>query len=150
MSYSLILIDMQPYFQAATNRRVLTNCKRELADAINVRAGIIFVEYEGCGLTSKALCRLTQNYDRTFTVSKGTDDGSREVHNLILDHNLAAKRLRVCGVNTDCCVLATVRGLTARMPRSTIEVIGDACNSDYEHAAGLSNMKRFKNVSIKG
>ena len=140
---------MQPYFQAATNKRVIANCKRELLLAMKKRAGIIFVQYYSCGETNKSLLKLTAEYDRSYAVSKSADDGSAEIHDAIIDYRLSALRLKICGVNTDCCVSETVRGLTARMPRATIEVISDACHSDYDHHGGLKRMKGFENVSIK-
>lgn len=147
--YSLVLVDMQPYFKAANSRRVRDNCKRELQKAMDRRAAIIFVEFDGCGSTVKSFIKMTNEYDRRFFAHKDLDDGSAEVEEVITTHGLPAKKIKVCGVNTDCCVQATVRGLTARLPSATIQVISDACNSDWSHPGGLADMKRLRNVTIK-
>lgn len=147
--YTLVLVDMQPYFEAANSRRVRANCKREIEKAMDRRAAIIFVEFNNCGPTVKSLIEMTDDYDRRFFAYKDCDDGSAEVSDVINVNGLAAKKLKVCGVNTDCCVKATVTGLTARLPNANIQVIGDACNSDYNHLLGIDSMKKMVNVSIK-
>lgn len=147
--YTLVVVDMQPYFSAANSRSVIKNCKREIEAAMLKRAAIIIVEFNNCGPSVKSLLNLVDGYDRLHFAHKDTDDGSAEVEKIIKDEGLAAKQLKVCGVNTDCCVQSTVRGLTARLPNATIEVIGDACNSDFNHLVGLDRMKKMANVSIK-
>jgi nicotinamidase-related amidase len=147
--YTLVVVDMQPHFNAANGRRIIKNCKRELNKAMSVHAAIVFVEYFGSFPTVKELTNVTKHYHRVYTTYKHVDDGSEQVEQLISDWHLAAKKVRVCGVNTDCCVWATVNGLTSRLPRSTIEVVADACDSDYNHAVGLDRMSKMENVVLK-
>src|SRR6185436_16930036 len=104
MSYTLVIVDMQATFGAANSRRVRENCKREILQAMESNSPIIFVEYIGQGPTIPSLVRLTDDYDRVFITRKGDDNGSREVRKTIKDNKLPARRVRVCGVNTDCCV----------------------------------------------
>ncbi|SRR5579885_1444967 len=147
--YTLVVVDMQSSFEAANSRRVRENCKREIERAMEAGAAIIFVEYIGQGPTIPSLVKLTDDYDRVFITRKNDDDGSREVRKVIQDNRLPAKRIRVCGVNTDCCVFETVSGLTCKLKSVTLEVVADACNSDYQHLTGLNDMAKMSGVTIR-
>lgn len=137
---------MQPNFHSANGKRVFKNCIREIKQAVIDSADIIFLEFSFYGPTHPELTDVAgPNY---YVQSKTMDDGSAEV-----EAQVRAKRLpvhfKVCGINTDCCVASTVRGLTARFPRSTIEVVADACDSDWYHNRGLNEMKKLQgNVSV--
>lgn len=141
--YTLVVVDMQSTFEAANNKRVRNNCKREILQAIESNASIIFVEYIGEGPTIPSLVRLTDDYDRVFIVRKSTDDGSREVRKVIKDNKLPNRQIKVCGVNTDCCVADTVWGLAHKIKSAKIEVIPEACNSDNDHTYGLYSLQKF-------
>lgn len=146
--YSLVIVDMQHGFVASRKKPVIRACEAAIAKAIQDEAAIIFVEFLGYGASRKTLRELTDNYYKTFVVRKGTDDGSREVSKVIKDNKLPSKIVKVCGVNTDFCVKATVRGLTSKMPRSTLEVLAKACNSNGSHSSGLAAMATLNKVII--
>lgn len=148
--YTLVVVDMQPYFKAATGKRVRENCLREIIKAVEDNASIIFLEFEGYERTLPELMAPVQNaYGNYYVQLKGIDDGSLEVEETVRKHDLP-KIFRVCGINTDCCVAATVRGLTARFPKSSIDVIADACDSDWNHMRGINTMADMGgNVSLK-
>lgn len=146
MSYCLIVIDMQERFNAAMGERVGQNCLREIQQAIKDDAHIIFLEYFGCGPTMSELTQAlhTQCHFR----QKSGDDGSAEVEMAVLLNQLP-KQFKVCGVNTDCCVYQTVRGLTSRFPMANINVIADACDSDWSHGQGIQNLLAMQgNVKV--
>ena len=153
MSYSLIVIDMQKAFAAARRKRVLLNCEKEINKAIKNNCSIVFVEYFNCGKTIKQLTNLTKNYKKTYTVIKNDDDGSPEISHLFKAHRLPAKNIKVCGVNTDACVLDTVCSLSYsdRFSKSIIDVIANACDASYNHGQGLQQISRFadKNVRVR-
>jgi hypothetical protein len=153
MSYSLVVIDMQKAFTAARRKRVLLNCEKEINKAIKNNCSIIFVEYFNCGKTIKKLTDLTKNYKKTYTVTKNNDDGSPEISCLFKSNRLPAKNIKVCGVNTDACVLDTVCGLSHsnRFSKSIIDVIANACDTSYNHEQGLQQISRFayKNVRVR-
>lgn len=139
--YTLVVVDMQPNFNSANGKRVRENCLREVKAAVIAGADIIFLEFSFYGPSHSDLTEAAgKNY---YVQSKTLDDGSAEV-----ESQVRAKRLpvhfKVCGINTDCCVASTVRGLTARFPRSTIEVVADACASDWYHNRGLNDMKSLQ------
>jgi hypothetical protein len=151
MSYTLVVVDMQATFKAANNKRVRENCKQEIIKAMDSKAPIIFVEYIGQGPTIPSLVKLTDDYDRVFIIRKNDDDGSREVRKTIKNNKLPSRKIKVAGVNTDCCVLETVCGLNNSMKQTKIEINNKSCNSfsRYDHKNGLDFMGKLNNVTIK-
>jgi len=137
---------MQPHFNSAKGKCVIANCLVEIQKAVKNKAHIIFLEYSGYGATSSKLTKGLRNH--AIFVEKDNDDGSNQIQKEVLRHKLP-KYFKVCGINTDCCVAQTVKGLTARFPKSKIEVLADACASDWNHLGGLEEMKRLKgNVKV--
>src|SRR5579885_320434 len=139
---------MQPVFGVKAGSRVALNCQREIAVACLEGADILFVEYSGCGNTIPELRETAMSHARTFFVEKDEDDGSDRIQSTIRKHNLKSSHIKVIGVNTDCCVYRTVQGLTARLPMSTIEVVADACDSDFSHINGLAKIASLGGVRI--
>lgn len=136
--YTLIVVDMQETFWASTRDRVRKNCLREVTQAVKDDAHIIFLEYAYSGPTLGELTAALHN--KCVFKEKSGDDGSAEVEQEVVLNKLP-KHCKVCGVNTDCCVYATVRGLTSRFPMANIDVITDACDSDWNHLNGLGKME---------
>lgn len=149
MSYTLVVVDMQYRFRASRDKRVKDNCIREVKLAIKRKASIIILEYIGFGHTLPSIKKLISSYPRALVVRKLDDDGSREVMGAIKSYKLSNK-LRMVGVNTDCCVYATTASL-ARKNHLSIDVIANACNSHYigDHLQGLHDLKRLPGVKIK-
>lgn len=145
--YTLIVVDMQERFSASTRARVLKNCQREITQAVLDDAHIIFLEYRYCGPTLPNLKEVL--HSKCTFKEKWSDDGSAEVESEVVLNRLP-KHFKVCGVNTDCCVYSTVQGLTARFPTATIDVIADACDSDWQHQNGIHKMIALQgNVKVK-
>lgn len=149
MSYTLVVIDMQPEFLAAGFPDGLSNVKEEVKKAIANKAHILFVEYNLAGPTNPDIVKIAKNYDKAFVVTKEDDDGSTQVKRAIWKHKAPANTIKICGVNTDCCVKATVVGLCYKLPTSTIEVLEYACDSDFDHWAGIESIKKESNAVIK-
>jgi nicotinamidase-related amidase len=150
--YTLCIIDMQDFF-VRPNTRVANNCEREIRQAIADRAGILLVEYETCGTTIHQLTKLKEEFPhaRIYHVTKTNDDGSYEILNACYKFGLDSSKIKVCGVNTDCCVYQTIIGLIARAPFITIEVVADACNSNWgpdSHYRGIQNIKNLNQCRI--
>lgn len=144
--YTLVVVDMQPGFDSAHGKRVRENTLREVKKAREVGADIIFLEFEGYESTWDDLLNEAP-HDR-YIATKREDDGSEQVARLVNTNKLFNNVFRVCGINTDCCVESTVRGLTARLPMSRIEVMGDACDSDWHHLDGLNRMRQLFGVTV--
>lgn len=155
MSYTLTIIDLQPFFLTGLDKAVRDNCIVQIKRAIKDRAAIIFVEYNGYGPTHQDLKDVIRKaaYDRLYVVYKSTDNGGKEISQLIKKRHLAASRIKVCGVNTDACVHSSVLGLRKHLSASKIEVIADACASatyfKNGHQNGLKKMSKLLNVKIK-
>lgn len=142
---------------------IIQKCKRELIKAINDDAQIIFLEFCKHGPTIQELTSLLKEYKYTkYTfVSKEHDDGSKDLLNVILKNNLPPS-IKVCGVNTDCCVYDTVSGYLHAMTNYkkkskdsnefNVKVIIDACASSWYHEKGVKYMRDltddFKQLSI--
>lgn len=149
MIFTLVVVDMQDAFESTKNKRLIDNCIREINFAKKNDADILFVEYDGCGKTLLSLSSLTINYDHKKSIIKSHDDGSTEIISAIHKMNFDIRHLKIIGVNTDCCILETVQGLQYKLPNSKIEVISDACNSDFRHVDGLKQLKSIKkNVCV--
>jgi nicotinamidase-related amidase len=139
--YTLCVIDMQEYFGVNPNSTVATNVEREVYQAISDRAPILFVEYASCGDTLDRLTKITKEaqYDRSYAVTKKWDDGSKEIVSFARKNNVSLDRLKVVGINTDCCVYRTIIGLKAELPWSVIEVVADACDSYAKYSGSLNS-----------
>ena len=150
MKKALIIIDMQPYYDHnGAVSKIIDNCRREINKAIQENIKIVFVEWEGVGSTDIRLRELVDNYQNVSIVQKDDDNGSQPIINMIgSSYNL----IKVCGVNTDCCVIATVKGLLGLCYNLNIEVIGDAVNSCWynDHLTALMKMKTLPRTKVIG
>jgi len=130
----LIVIDMQEAYYPSTRRKgVLKAVAREIKDAVKRNALVFFIEfrqYRDCG-TYQSLLNLTKKHDRMLHCEKFDVDGSdvicdfAEVEGVDLSR---FKRIKVCGVEANCCVQETVWGLASLLQDSNIifEVVEDA------------------------
>jgi nicotinamidase-related amidase len=155
MSYTLCVIDMQDYFTSSRGKRVRRSCIREINKAMRDKATILFVEYspEHYGTTIPLLTDVVKKakYYRSYHVAKHSNGGGFEVVEFLKQKHLPRMNLRVCGVNTDYCVKDTVSGINARLKRSNINIVADACDSrsgTTGHKLGLSYMKKLSNVKL--
>lgn len=134
--YTLVIVDVQTMFPAAAKRKVRRAIIQEIEAAKAAQCPVIVVEFEASGVTYKNIRDALSDYPRKARVLKDKDDGSEEVHAVLPKLSLNRK-VRLCGVNTDACVLATAQGLKRK--RYTIEVVVPACaaEDEEEHETGL-------------
>lgn len=149
--YTLVVVDMQADFHAAKGERVRKNVLREITQAMQDDADIIFLEYNDSGPTLPELTEpvISSGYRKYWHRTKHGDDGSDEAKRCMFNHKLNRKHIKVVGVNTDCCVASTVVGLISLLPNVTIDVIADACDSDWYHNRGIDMLKKNINVNVK-
>ena len=147
MNYTLVVLDVQVYFEAASSFKLISNCKREIRKAINNKAPILLVEYINCGRTSDEILEVLSKYDNKFIVIKTTDDGSFKILEAIAHFHLPNK-IRLIGVNTNACVYATAKGLVKKS--CEVNVIADACNSINLkfHNIGLNKLRKCSGVRV--
>lgn len=124
---TLIVVDMQECFDAASDPNTVIGVTQEILRAKERNSGIILLEYESCGHTHEGYSQLLKGYRRKSRVIKGGDDGSMEAVRAARRRGFNLDCLRVCGVNADCCVAATALGLLGRLRESRIEVVKEAC-----------------------
>jgi nicotinamidase-related amidase len=108
------------------------------------------VEYRGSGSTHKAILNLLKGYESFSKVHKNHDDGAIEVARGIQRNNFPYSHLRICGVNTDCCVLATVMGMVKLeiFKNSKIEMVKSACEWSKHGKYDWRKFHRHKNIML--
>lgn len=124
MAYTLVVVDMQPQFEAARSRRCVENVLAEIAAAKAANAAIIVLEYGGFGPTNSRITKAVRSYERGYFAIKHEDNGSLQVFNLCNTYMLV-RQFRVVGVNYGACVKSTAIGLRGFDYR--VEVIRKAC-----------------------
>lgn len=127
----LVVIDMQSdEFPAARDETTITNVEREIINAISSDWGIIIVEFDPdeAGKTNPRLMKLVEKYSRVVVISKSADDGSKEIFEAIIDNGFWPENLRVCGCNSDACILETVDKYVELVPNCRIQLVKRACN----------------------
>lgn len=125
---ALVIVDMQSQgFPLA--RSAMRGVKEEVRLAMQRGWHIIVVEFdlECAGETDSDLLEIMAGYARRHTVKKAHEDGSREVVEYCVEHELPANLFRVVGVMTDVCVAQTAAGLVGRLSDCSVEVVKSAC-----------------------
>lgn len=134
MPATLIVVDMQPSFTAANEPSTIVGVTREILEAKRRKFGIVFLEYkpiDEIGRTHEGFSSLVKGYRHKARVTKDDNDGSLEVVKVLRRRGFSNRTLRVCGVNVDCCVFDTVNGLLHRLEKVQIQVVKDACGSEW-------------------
>lgn len=145
MLSTLVVVDMQECFEAACYPSVIIGVTQEIVLARQKRSPIILLEYEGCGKSHEGFSSLLRNYPWKARIRKGDDDGSNEIIRVIRRRGFNNSTLRLCGVNSDCCVYATVEGLLKRLEDTKIEVVKEACGCEY----GFDWRNYFRHPNLK-
>lgn len=147
--YTLVVVDMQPSFEAANKPEVIVGVTKEIITAMACKNPVVFVEY--CSPdppTHSSLLSLVKDYELKAKVTKSTDDGSVEVIQALEKNGFYGSHLRVCGVNAEACVMATVNGLLDQMPFAKVEVVPEACGTikrrfPWRQIKSLCNHRNF-------
>jgi nicotinamidase-related amidase len=147
---TLVVIDMQPSFTSAKDPDVVASVAREIIEAKSNQASIIFLEYVCCFPTLKGLLNLARGYKNKYRLTKEEDDGSLEILKHVKRHRnrINTKEFRVCGVNTDYCVLETVSGMLNKLPDSKIKLVKDACGTDGSNKFNWRKFIKHKNLKL--
>ena len=128
----LYVVDMQYGFPAS--EKIIDETIREIRLARRRKDHIVFVELAPLsnGITHGQLLE-TAGVKRTSRIKKRGADGSEEFIAEIKKIGLKHKRVRVCGVNRDACVMNTVSGLMNRLPENIGIELACAATADYAH-----------------
>ncbi len=153
--YVLIVIDMQPNFGCSNNPKTLDAVADLINNAKHDNAFIVYAQYMRQGKTHTNLVKLTNGYiNRSFAVAN-RNDKSGAILTRLVKRQVRSDLVKVCGVNTNACVRATVEGLSNELKEWSIQVIKKACNSygEYTDDAFYANnayktMKLLPNVTV--
>jgi nicotinamidase-related amidase len=154
--YTLIVVDMQPGFDAAWDARTIENCIAYVKQAKKDKATIIIMEYgydNECttyGKTHKSITKYLSRYKNYYRVVKRQDDGSSAVLTHEVAFHFKQNDVRVCGVNTTACVARTALGMKERFNLSNVKVLLDACNqpNDFGKIFTREMIQAMKNSNV--
>jgi len=154
--YTLVVVDMQPDFAASRHPLTLNAVEREVRAARRRGCPVVVLQIPyfsprdevGYRPTHERIMRHLASYRRKQVVEKLQSDGSYQVIVTCARNGFTLERFRVCGVNTDICVLKSVQGLSETLPACRITVVADACNSSYEPDC-LPVFRFFDNVAVE-
>jgi nicotinamidase-related amidase len=124
--YTLVVVDMQPHFEAAQCDQTTAEVIKAIKKAKQDQAGIVVLEYTRCGPTRDDILTAIGEYEKFATKIKDRDGGGRWVLEAVRELELNDTLFRVCGVNTACCVHDTAMDLLDFEKR--VELIKNACN----------------------
>jgi len=126
----LVVMDMQPGFTAANDAITGWFVKQEVARAREEGRPIIIVEFDPheIGHTFESITELIEGYDRGVIITKCKDDGSTEILAACAKHGFSTLSFRMCGVNSDACLLESIQMMAEKLPECRITVVQDACN----------------------
>lgn len=145
--YTLIIVDMQEHFldKLSNTNKVISNCQSEIKRALENNATIIFVEYAGYKPTHYHLTNLVRSYRKCYSIKKNHDYGQHVIMDLLEKNPEIPRSFRFCGLNTEFCVYETVFGfLYLTKDQNRVELVAPACDSGYNHLAGIKMFKRLE------
>lgn len=160
MKYTLVIIDMQVGYAASRHRGLRGNIKIEIRKALKNNCDIVFMTFGSTPIISSLSEIALKSPQRFHLVNKIGISGAKEFNELRMRIGLQFP-IKICGVQTDCCVLATVRELTEIIPNNPIEVLEKCCASfvsplNYRvnesaqqlHDKSIKQMSEMPNVKI--
>jgi nicotinamidase-related amidase len=151
--YTLVVVDMQPFY--TTDAATISNVAREVSRAREQNNHIIFLTVPYLSPLQEAPFKPTYPeileevkdypHDHWHEAEKLFQDGSPIVFNTCDWKHFPTNRFRVCGVNTDLCVLDTVKGLLkANDPAlEAVEVVKHACNTNNTEINNVTVWEQF-------
>ena len=146
----LVVIDMQEEF-AVSAKKVIEPCYEEILNAKRRREHIAQVEYSMCGWTYAKIDDAIAYYSKRILVTKNCNSAAANLKRAIARRKLPIPRhFRICGVNTNWCVRATIEDLARTYPKSKISLLSHACfdRTPHEHDLGIKSIQRVPNVTI--
>jgi nicotinamidase-related amidase len=147
--YVLCIIDMQPRGFVNANC-ILEDVVTLVQEAILVKSFIVICQFYRCGETHEKIRQLMIDYPYKEYFWYRKNDKSKPFQEIIVRRNIFIREIKVCGVNTEYCVKATVHGLANKFPNKSIKVIEKACNgTDLTVNSALHKMRTFyRNVMV--
>jgi nicotinamidase-related amidase len=138
MLKSLVVVDMQDFFFSEEPEELNTKILDVIDFYMEERAPIIVLEYrtnpydpddKRCGRTNDTIREKLKHYQPLVVIGKDKDDGSGYMRHYVEDHLEHIEEFELVGVNLDCCVMATAKGLASRYPDKLITIVEECCDS---------------------
>ena len=146
--YVLCIIDMQPYGFNNANI-IIENVLTLVREAINKKAFVVVAQFKNAGNTHSSIVNALQDYPYKAYGWHNRNDKSPIIQNILREKRVFVRSIKICGVNTEYCIWATVNGL-ARKYYIPIKVIESACNgTDRLIEVALKHMRTtYTNVEV--
>lgn len=148
--HSLVIIDMQPEFDASFDLRVQHRIIEEIKRTKKEKGDIIVLEYHGSGDTHEEITQAIGKYPKQAKVYKDEDAGGLHLYNVLANKRFPLHNLIVCGVNTEACVKHTVEEYLEYVPNrkdTVVHYLKRGCNTDWNEPFGKI-IKRKKNIDV--
>lgn len=129
MTATLVVVDMQEEFETAFDPNVVIGVTKEIINTMQKGGAIVFLEYLNCGSVHEGFYDLVRNYDKKSFVIKEDNDGSEELLREIEIRDFNDQWLRVCGVNSNCCVYETIDGILGKSCHTHVDIVKSACGT---------------------
>jgi hypothetical protein len=147
-NYTLVIVDLQPdAFDAAKCEVTCRSARKAARHAMKHGNNIIVVDWEGYESEPKLMGAL-KNYSKYTKVIKDQCDGAYVVVPVIEETGAYKKRIHICGVNTNACVVETAEGLGRALPDAQLVVLTEACNGDFYGKAPDHHWDKIPNVKF--
>lgn len=148
---TLCIVDMQPYFYASQESWLIENVIREINEAKQHHAGILLIEYKGCGDTDSRILQPCLSYPLSRRIVKQESDAAPLILDTSNKCNFNTSHFIITGVETATCITDTINGLTILNPDVTITVVADAVNmlGRTQYKKGFKGFYRKRQITIK-
>ena len=116
---ALVVVDVQnPYLSDLTKRqrqRLLQNIVKRIREAIKKGRWIFVLEWRYSGKLNERVLKALEGYTKHVRILKTKQDGSQQLWEWWNHLDRRILQFYVCGVLTDCCVKATIKGLLKKI-----------------------------------
>jgi len=120
---TLCIVDMQPFFSTA--KHCLDAVCHQVKLAKKRKAGIVVLEYSGCGTTYPEIKILLASYKHVTYITKHRSGGGSKFLEAAKKAKIKTNKVRFVGVNRGYCVFETIKEITNSID-CRAEIVGKA------------------------
>ncbi len=158
----LIIVDMQAGFLSTRQEQeqsMITHIKQRINHYKSHNRPIMFLEYRSnaynpddndYGRTIKELQDIVKHYYNVAFIGKANDDGSKWVERFLIANDYQENHFgtfELIGVNMDCCVAKTAKGIAKLHPDCKIKIRQSCCSSRSDNMYGSGGEDRVLRVT---
>lgn len=137
---ALVIVDMQDFFFDNLDQADELNDKivEQIREYRLERLPIVVLEYrtnpydpddKRCGRTNQTILDELEDYGFLAVFGKDMDGGANFIRDYVDNCMDGVKELVLVGVNLDCCVIATAKGLATNHPDKQVTILEECCDS---------------------